>query len=212
MQPISLRFRYIYGMKPETALEDLIRVNDFAWSLYNSNPENEKKRKVNTQDIKLVIANFDLHKVEYILIGGFAMAFHGHVRATNDVDLWIKNTPANMRRLREALIACGIPEARGLRDTSQLGGGFTVFNMMESDFQIDLFHNLKSFKEVDFDECYARAKTSDYNGVQIRVLGAEDLLTEKKSTGREKDLGDVSFLQKLVSKIGIRRDDKGMSM
>lgn len=108
------------------------------------------------------------------------MAFHGYVRATNDIDLWIKNTPQNMDALRQALIETGIKEAAFMKSTTQLLGGFTMFNLLESDLKIDLLHNLKLFKEVDFDLCYSKATISDYAGIQIPVIHVEDLLTEKK--------------------------------
>jgi predicted nucleotidyltransferase len=187
-------------MKPGGAIDNLIQVNEFAWALFNSNSENAVKRNMSTKDLQAVIGNLEKNKVQYLLIGGFAMAFHGHVRATDDIDLWIKNTPENMRNLKQALVDSGMPEAKALRDTSQLVGGFTVFNLLESDFKIDLFHNLKLYKEVDFDDCFKRAKVSDYYGIKIPVLSAEDLLKEKRSVAREKDAGDISFLQNLLKK------------
>jgi hypothetical protein len=193
---------------PETAITDLMRVNEFAWELYNSNPKNETKRNMN-QDIYLLVNSFKKHNVEYILIGGFAMAFYGHIRATNDIDLWIKNTPKNMANVTNALIESGIPEARVLKDTNQLAAGFAVFNMMESDFKIDLFHDLKAFKEVDFDSCYARVTFSEYKGISIPVLQAADLLHEKEMTAREKDMGDISFLRRMMEKLTPGKKPKG---
>ncbi len=187
-------------MKSNGVIDKVLQVNELAWDLYNSNPENEKRHNMNTPHVKTLVSNFEKHQVKYILIGGFAMAFHGHVRATNDIDLWIKSTPENMQNLKKALIDTGITEASALRETSQLVGGFTVFNMLESDFKIDLFHNLKAYKENDFDSCYLRAKISDYQGLKIPVLNAEDLLIEKKNVARKKDAGDISFLERLLGK------------
>lgn len=186
-------------MRTDRIVDHLMEVNELAWSLYNSNPANAPKRNMSPGDIKALIGNFERNHVQYLLIGGFAMAFYGHVRATNDIDLWIKNTRENMVHLRQSLLDLGITEAKALRDTTQLVGGFTVFNLLESDFKIDLLHNLKGFKEVDFDACFKRAKISDYHGMKIPVLSAEDLLFEKKQTGREKDSGDISFLERLLS-------------
>jgi hypothetical protein len=131
------------------------------------------------------------------LRSGFARAFHGHVRATNDIDLWLRNAPSNMSQLRNALIELGVSEATALRDTTQLVGGFSVFNLLESDFKVDLLHNLKAFKEVDFDTCVKRAKISDHNKISIPVMDATDLLKEKNETGHEKDRGDIAFLKSL---------------
>lgn len=188
-------------MEQASAIDNILLVNDLAWSLYNSNPDNAKKKNMGTPEIKALIQNLEKNNVLYVLIGGFAMAFHGHVRATSDIDLWIKNTPENMRNLKRALMDTGIAEASALRDTTQLVGGFTMFNLLETDFKVDLLHNLKAFREVDFDRCMERAKISDYQGVKIPVLSAEDLLFEKKEVSREKDIADISYLEKLISRL-----------
>lgn len=182
-------------------LDVIFQVNELAWALYNSNPANEMKAMASKDDVTLLVGNLNKHGVRFILIGGFAMAFHGHVRATNDIDFWIENTPENMDRLRQALLDSGVAEAQIMRNTMQLVGGSTVFNLMETGFQIDLMHNLKAFKEVDFNQCYARVQRANYNGVDIPVLNAEDLLKEKRETNRDKDQGDISFLEALIRKL-----------
>jgi predicted nucleotidyltransferase len=182
-------------------LDVIFQVNELAWALYNSNPANEMKAMASKDDVTLLVGNLNKHGVRFILIGGFAMAFHGHVRATNDIDFWIENTPENMDRLRQALLDSGVAEAQIMRNTMQLVGGFTVFNLMETGFQIDLMHNLKAFKEIDFNQCYARVQRANYNGVDIPVLNAEDLLKEKRETNRDKDQGDISFLEALIRKL-----------
>lgn len=182
-------------------LDVIFQVNELAWALYNSNPANEMKAMASKDDVTLLVGNLNKHGVRFILIGGFAMAFHGHVRATNDIDFWIENTPENMDRLRQALLESGVAEAQIMRNTMQLVGGFTVFNLMETGFQIDLMHNLKAFKEIDFNQCYARVQRANYNGVDIPVLNAEDLLKEKRETNRDKDQGDISFLEALIRKL-----------
>lgn len=81
-------------------------------------------------DIVLLFESLQRNQVQYILIGGFAMAFHGHVRATKDIDLWIKNEPANMDRLKRALVEIGIKEVQWMRNTTQLVGGITMFTLL----------------------------------------------------------------------------------
>lgn len=190
-------------------LQALITINDLAWNLYNSNPLNPPKKNMNPPEIKLLLKNLNQERVEFILIGGFAMAFHGFPRATGDIDLWIKNTEENMLKLRTALIETGFPEAKALRSTTQLVPGMAIFNLLESDFKIDLLHNLKLFKEADFDNCFKRANEGNYNGIAIKVLNPTDLLNEKKSANREKDAQDISHLEKLVTKI--KNIGKGLS-
>ena len=129
-------------------IKTLFTINELAWNLYNSNSRNVPKKNMNPIEIGKLLKNLKQGNVEFILIGGFAMAFHGFPRATGDIDLWIKNTPENMLRLREALISTGFPEAKALRSTTQLVPGMSIFNLLESDFKIDLLHNLKLFKEI----------------------------------------------------------------
>ena len=126
------------------------------------------------------------------------MAFYGSTRATGDIDLWIENTPSNMEKLRDALIATGLSEASALKKTTQLVAGFSMFNLLESDFKIDLMHNLMQFKESDFNECYERASMADYQGTPIKILEAKDLLKEKTKINRLKDLVDIDFLKRLL--------------
>jgi hypothetical protein len=179
-------------------LSTLRTINELAWGFYNSNPLNTPKRNMNPKEISSLLAGFNKQKVEFMVVGGFAMAFHGYPRATGDIDLWIKNTPENMMRLREALVQAGFPEAIGLRATTQLVPGMAIFNFADSDFKIDLMHNLKLFKETDFDSCLQRASVNRYDEVEIRVISAEDLLEEKSMTNRGKDLMDVDFLKEKV--------------
>jgi len=84
------------------------------------------------------------------------------------------------------------------RKTTQLAPGFAIFNLLESDFKIDLAHSIKAFKEEDFNACFHRAKIADYKGVDVPVMDATDLLTEKIKTNRLKDLVDIDFLKKLL--------------
>lgn len=191
-------------------IDTLLTINEVAWVLFNANPENiPKKKNMNPKEITFLLENLYKNNVEYILIGGFAMAFHGFPRATGDIDLWIRNTSENMSNLRAALIKTGFPEARALKTTTQLVGGMTIFNLVESDFKVDLLHNLKFFKETDFEACYKRAIKSDYHGIEIRIIDAQDLLKEKQSLdrGKKTDLIDIDHLKGILKK-SIRRKPK----
>lgn len=181
-----------------SAIDSLLEINEIAWSFYNSNPSNKKKINMAPKEINALLQNLKTSEVRYILIGGFAMAFHGLPRATGDIDLWIDNTPTNMERLKEALINTGFTEAVAMQKTTQLVPGFAVFNLLESDFKIDLMHSIKAFKEKDFDACFLRAKIANYNGIDVAVMDAKDLLNEKIKTNRIKDLVDIDFLKNLL--------------
>lgn len=177
-------------------IDQLEYVNRAAWMVYNANPLHTKKFNMSPSDISLLFEALQRNDVQYILIGGFAMVFHGHVRATKYVDLWIKNEPTNMERLKKALVEIGIKEVKWMRNTSQLVGGITMFTLMDSDLTIDLMHNLKFFKEKDFDTCFKNASTGSYHGFTVPVMMAEDLLQEKIAVSRAKDIPDILFLAK----------------
>jgi hypothetical protein len=98
---------------------------------------------------------------------------------------------------KNALLDTGVAEASAMRVTTQLVADFSMFNLLETDFKADLMHNLKAFKQIDFDQCFERTKISDYEGLKIPVINAEDLLYEKKEISLEKDIADVSFLKNL---------------
>lgn len=85
-------------------IDQLEYVNRAAWTVYNANPLHIKKFNMSPSDISLLFEALQRNSVQYILIGGFAMAFHGHVRATKDVGLWIKNEPINMDRFKKRLL------------------------------------------------------------------------------------------------------------
>ena len=193
-------------MQKSSFIEQLGYVNHAAWTIYNANPLHTKKINMSPSDIVLLFESLQHNHVKYILIGGFAMAFHGHVRATKDIDLWIKNEPANMDRLKSALVEIGIKEVQWMRNTTQLVGGITMFTLLNSDLTIDLMHNLKLFKESDFDNCLKKAKVGTYQGFEVPVLEAEDLLNEKIAASRVKDISDILFLAKKTNYKGIAID------
>lgn len=193
-------------MQKPSFIEQLGYVNHAAWTIYNGNPLHTKKINMSPSDIVLLFESLQRNHVKYILIGGFAMAFHGHVRATKDIDLWIKNEPANMDRLKSALVEIGIKEVQWMRNTTQLVGGITMFTLLNSDLTIDLMHNLKLFKESDFDNCLKKAKVGTYQGFEVPVLEAEDLLNEKIAASRVKDISDILFLAKKTNYKGLSID------
>jgi hypothetical protein len=185
------------------SFDTLLTVNEAAWALFSSNPKNQLK-KINMGPPQLItfLQNLAHYKVEYILIGGFAMSFHGLTRATEDIDLWVRSTPGNMEKLRESLINSGFDEAKALRKTTQLVAGMSVFTFEGSDFSIDLMHRLNHWSEDAFDQCFDAANRAVYHGIEIRVLDAHSLLAEKESLRRNKvtDQMDIEHLRRIIEK------------
>jgi predicted nucleotidyltransferase len=136
------------------------------------------------------------HDVKYILVGGFAVAFHGYVRATHDLDLWIKDEPGNIENLKRVLTIHGVAGLDSVRSL-ELIPGFTEFAIGDSGFIVEPIKNLKAFSAFDFDACYDRADTGSLLDITFKVIHPKDLLQEKKATNRPKDQGDIEYLKNL---------------
>ncbi len=141
------------------------------------------------------------HKVEYMLVGDVATVFHGHVRITQGLDLWVKDSSENKDGLVKALEQIKVPGANRYRDVTMIPGWSSI-TIGDQGFEADLMGYMNFFKKEDFDMCYSRAKNGDFNGVPITVIHVNDLISEKKATGRHKDLDDVENLERIEKQRG----------
>jgi hypothetical protein len=151
---------------------------------------------INDEDVFKFLKSLELLDVKYLLVGGFAMAFHGYVRATHDLDLWIKDGEQNVTLFKKALTENGVPGLDQLRSFEMIPG-FTQFQVGNSGFVVEPLKSLKVLGSFDFDSCYARAESGEYNGLHFKVIHAKDLLKEKEGTNRPKDQGDIEHLRSL---------------
>jgi hypothetical protein len=127
------------------------------------------------------------------VVGAHALAVHGVVRATGDLDLWVRPDPENAERAWRALARFGASlEAMGLtrEDLTQPG---TVYQIGLPPRRIDL---LTEISGVGFDEAWSSKTLKDVEGLQIPFLGRQDLLQNKRASGRAKDLADIELLDR----------------
>ena len=126
---------------------------------------------------------------EFLVVGAHALAAHGVPRATGDLDLWVRGTPENARKVLAAMKSFGAP----LFDLSvkDLSTPEIVFQIGVAPLRIDI---LTSITGVQFEEAWARRKEMELGGVRFAVLSREDLIRNKRATGRPKDLLDVESL------------------
>jgi len=155
------------------------------------------------------ITQLNAHKVEYMLIGGFAMGAYGHMRGTNDLDIFINATDENAERAMNACLAYGI-------DKNEVQKEMFITPKMIGIGQPPLrIEVLKKLDNVDFKYAFQRIKKTTLDGIEIKVVGLEDLRLLKKAAvkGRNmaRDQEDLKFIEKLLAKLK-RRRDKGMSM
>lgn len=129
------------------------------------------------------------HHVEYLLVGGFAVALHGYPRATADMDVWVARHRQNADRVVSALREFGF-------DLPALNAGLflepdRVVRMGNAPIRIEI---LTSIDGVDFNTCAHRAIAHDVDGVVVPVIGLADLKANKRASGRSKDLADLENL------------------
>jgi predicted nucleotidyltransferase len=139
-------------------------------------------------DFKELLSLLNKHGVEYLLIGGYAVGYHGYPRATQDMDLWIAISPDNAKRLVTAL-----PEFIGAADLNPerfLEEG-AIMRMGVPPMRVDITNRISG---VSFSECYARRVVDTIAGVQVSMISLDDLKNNKRSSGRPKDLADLSYL------------------
>ena len=142
------------------------------------------------QDYKDLIAVFNEHGVEYIVVGAHALAAHGHVRATKDLDIWIRPSSDNAQRVMAALQSFGAA-LYDLTDKDLSSPG-TVFQMGVPPVRIDV---ITAIDGVEFEEAWVSRVETTFAGRSASVLSREHLIKNKKASGRTQDLADVEWLE-----------------
>lgn len=129
------------------------------------------------------------NEVEYLIVGAVALAYHGMPRYTGDLDILIRNSPENAKRLETALDRFGFASL-GLT-AADFVNSYQVIQLGVAPTRIDL---LTSLTGVSFDEAWRERIHDEFVGVQTNIIGREALIKNKKSTGRPQDLADLEAL------------------
>ena len=141
------------------------------------------------QDFSEFLKLLNAHRVEYLLIGGFAVALHGYPRATADMDVWVARDRSNAERLVSCLREFGF-------DTPNLTPELfddpnRIVRMGVAPLRIEI---LTEIDGVNFKDCSARSVNQSVDGELIPVISLEDLKANKRASGRAKDLDDLENL------------------
>ena len=141
------------------------------------------------RDFKEFLKLLNEHSVEYLVVGGYAVSFHGYPRPTGDIDIWIAVNEANANRMVEVLRHFGF----ALPNLSpQLFLDTT--NMVRMGIPPVRIEILNEISGVLFDECYARRETTKVDETLINIIALDDLKRNKVASGRFKDLNDLENL------------------
>lgn len=138
------------------------------------------------QDFKDFLKLLNLHNAEYMVIGGYAVGFHGYPRATGDLDIWIGINPKNAERLILVLKEFGldIPETHKEVFVQEN----KVFRMGKPPIRIQL---LTTISGSNFTDCYPNRILTALDEIPANIINKKDLIQNKKASGRPKDMDDL---------------------
>jgi hypothetical protein len=137
----------------------------------------------------LLLAAFAAAGVEYAVVGGVAVNAHGYVRATDDLDLFIRPTMENAQAAFQALLQLGVP-LDGLEPGDLLDDEQNLRFGPEQD-HIDI---LASIGEMTFDQVWQNRVETTLDGVSVPFISKSDLIENKRQVGRLRDLADAEEL------------------
>lgn len=143
-----------------------------------------------TRDFKEFIKSLNDNDVRYLIVGGYAVSFHGHPRYTKDLDIWIRIDKHNAEKVVQALDQFGFASL-----------DLVLADFLEPDTTIQLGYPpnridlLMGLTGVDFDTCYGCRIEEEIDGVALPFIDLENLKRNKKATGRLQDLADLENLE-----------------
>lgn len=142
------------------------------------------------KDWRAFIESLNSNGVEHLVVGAFALAYHGIPRYTGDLDILIRNSPENARRIEAALLAFGFGDL-GLTANAFVDS-YQVIQLGTAPNRIDL---LTSITGVPFGEAWAGKVGGEIDGIAVNFIGRPDLIRNKKATGSNQDRADVEALE-----------------
>ncbi|MEM7373699.1 MAG: nucleotidyltransferase [Bacteroidota bacterium] len=142
------------------------------------------------QDFREFIELLNAKGVKYLVIGGYAVAFHGHPRYTKDIDFWIWLNEQNAERMIEVLNDFGFASLGILKD--DFLDKDMVIQLGYPPNRIDLLTDLDA---VDFETCYSTREEVELDGLMVSFLDLENLILTKRAAGRLQDLADIEKLE-----------------
>jgi hypothetical protein len=141
-------------------------------------------------DFKEFFQLLNENDAQYLIVGGYAVAFHGHPRYTKDIDVWILTDPENAKKVVKTLADFGF-ESLGLREDDFLETD-TIIQLGYAPNRIDLIMGIPG---VEFRECYEKRAEVEIDGVRLAFIDLVSLKKSKKASGRPQDLADIDNLK-----------------
>lgn len=146
-------------------------------------------------DFEDFVAWLNRHKVDYMIVGGYALAFHGKPRHTGDLDIWIDLSEDNAEKMEIVLKDFGMVSLGLTKEDFLQKGGITQIGYPP--LRIDILNEIDG---VSFEDAYKNKLILDVDGLNVYYIGLDDLIKNKQASGRKKDINDVNTLNKLKRK------------
>lgn len=146
-------------------------------------------------EMLLLLEVFQKHKVDYLIVGGFAVNRYGYYRTTGDLDIYLKDTLQNRKNLIEAIDEMGYGRYDMLTRVPIIAGYCEI--MMDDGMYADLMTDIPGLDKEKFDEYLAMATVDIINGFEVKFLHYNHLIENKKATNRAKDQLDVQELERI---------------
>lgn len=140
-------------------------------------------------DFKEFLKLLNEHEVRYLLIGGYAVGYHGYARATEDMDIWVAVQPENANKIVNVLKDFGFASP-DLSAALFLQEG-KIIRMGLPPIRLEI---TTSISGVMFDECYEKRILDEIDGIDVSLIDLQNLKKNKKASGRAKDLADLENL------------------
>jgi len=140
-------------------------------------------------DFREFLQLLNAHQVEYLLVGGYAVGYHGYPRATVDMDIWIRRGAANAEKMVLLLREFGFDVPNLSKDLFLRED--QIVRMGVPPIRLEIFTSIPG---VQFDDCYGSRIVDELGGIMVNLINLENLKANKRASGRNKDLNDLENL------------------
>lgn len=166
------------------------RVNE--WRLFGNSPvAHWRGHMLLNQDFRDLFVELNAHGVDFLVVGAHALAVHGHVRATKDLDVWVRPSAENAPRVMAALRSFGAATLAVTQADFEVPG--ITFQIGVEPVRIDI---ITAVDGVTFDPAWQNRIPAEYGDVPVFAISREDLIRNKLASGRPQDLADVEALER----------------
>ncbi len=141
------------------------------------------------EDFREFLKLLEANDVEYLLVGGYAVGLYGYPRPTGDIDFWISRSSENADKVYRVFVEFGFASPEVSPELFTLPK--SIVRMGIAPFKIEVITHIDG---VHFDECYSNRTNTKIDGCDVKLISYDDLIANKKASGRPKDINDLNEL------------------